>query len=828
MQDTIGLRRGLFILLALLNVFALSAQERYTISGFITDGESGEKLISSRIYDTRSAKGTLSNNFGFFSLSLPAGEIDLVAGNAGFQTYKQTFNLQSDTVLNIALATYTVDEVVIVAEEERDIQERTEMSTVDIPIRQIKMLPALLGEVDVIKAIQLMPGVQSGSEGATGLYVRGGGPDQNLILLDDVPLYYVSHLGGFFSVFNADALKSVKLTKGGFPARYGGRLSSVLDIRMKEGNMQEFHAEGTVGIISSKISIEGPIFKGKTSFIVSGRRTYLDLLSRPISRIATEGQASFGYHFYDVNAKVNHIFSDKDRLYFSTYLGDDNLGIRSDEKEGEPGQEGYYEYGLKNKTVWGNRMGALRWNHIWSPKLFSNLTTTYTRYRFNVSNDVLDAYTYRQNDSLITERTEGNLSYLSGIEDWGAKLDFEFYPNPSNSIKFGAMTTWHTFTPGLLGLKLGADGTPGSIDTTLNAQTQNALESAAYIEDEFRLGRRFSANLGMHFSHYYVNEKSYYSWQPRVSARLLLTDKVALKASYVQMTQFVHLLANSGAGLPIDLWVPATERVPPQNSWQAAVGVASSFNLWGQKLDFSVEGYYKEMDGMIEYKEGTNFFLGFEENDWQNRVESGGTGTAYGAELLLQKKTGKTTGWIGYTLSWNNRQFENINGGKEYPYKYDRRHDLSIVVSHEFNERISVAGTWVYGTGNAITIASGGYGTLFDWNNNVNQNFGNYSQILSGGGFGNGGVDLYENGRNGFRMESYHRLDLGVNLTKKTKWGQRTWNFGVYNAYSRLNPYTYYIRNEYDFNGGNLERKTSLTKLALFPIIPSVSYSFKF
>ncbi|MEL6591599.1 MAG: TonB-dependent receptor plug domain-containing protein, partial [Bacteroidota bacterium] len=795
----------------------------------LTEAESGEKMISARVYDALSAKGTLTNNFGFFSLSLPEGPIQLVATGSGFETFKLEFDLRADTLININLAQYTVDEVVIVAEDDRLIEERTEMSTVDIPIKQIKMLPALLGEVDVIKAIQLMPGVQSGSEGATGLYVRGGGPDQNLILLDDVPLYYVSHLGGFFSVFNADALKSVKLTKGGFPARYGGRLSSVLDIRMKEGNMQEFHGEGTVGLISSKISLEGPIVKGKTSFIVSGRRTYLDLLSRPISRIATQGQASFGYHFYDVNAKVNHIFSDKDRLYFSTYLGDDNLGIRTDEKNGNPGDDDYYEFSLRNKTLWGNRMGALRWNHIWSPKLFSNLTATYSRYRFKVDNDVLDAYSYRNAaDSLIIERSEGNLSYLSSIEDWGAKLDFEFYPNPANSIKFGAMTTWHTFTPGLLGLKLGEDGQPGAVDTTLNAQVQNALESAVYIEDEIRLGRRFSANLGMHVSHYYVNEKSYYSWQPRASARLMLTDKVAFKASYVQMTQFVHLLANSGAGLPIDLWVPATDRVPPQNSWQAAAGIATSLTLWGQKFDLSVEGYYKEMDGLIEYKEGTNFFLGFEENDWQNRVEPGGTGTAYGAEVLLQKKQGKTTGWIGYTLSWNNRQFDNINGGNPYPYRYDRRHDVSIVVSHEFNERISVAGTWVYGTGNAITLASGGYGSLLSWDYLPNNNFGSYAEILSGSGFTGNGVSLYENGRNGFRMEAYHRLDLGVNLTKQTKWGQRTWNFGVYNAYSRLNPYTYYIRNEYDYSGGTVTRKTSLTKLALFPIIPSVSYSFKF
>ncbi|MEM7371871.1 MAG: carboxypeptidase-like regulatory domain-containing protein [Bacteroidota bacterium] len=799
-------------------------QKRYTISGYLEDASSGEKLISAKVFDSKTRKGTLTNNFGFFSLTLPEGPVSLVATYSGFQTISKELNLTMDLSMNFSLKEFQVDEVMIVAENEERIEEKTEMSVVDIPIQQIKLLPALLGEVDVIKAVQLMPGVQSGNEGSTGLYVRGGGPDQNLILLDDVPLYYVSHLGGFFSVFNADAIKSVKLTKGGFPARYGGRLSSVLDIRMKEGNMNEFHGEGSIGLISSKLSLQGPIIKGKSSFIISGRRTYLDLFSKPISRIATKGQTSFGYHFYDLNGKVNHTFSDKDRLYFSFYLGDDNLSISNNEKEGNPGEEDFYEFRLKNKTLWGNKMAALRWNHIWSPKLFSNLTATYSKYRFNADNDLYDAYSYRQNDSIKTNVSEGSLGYKSGIEDFGAKLDFDFYPAPSHAIKFGAASTYHTFTPGLLGLKFKTGET--NLDTTLNNQKANSLESYVYIEDEFKIGEKFSANVGVHGVHYLVNKKSYYSLQPRASARLLVGEKVALKASYVQMTQFIHLLSNSGAGLPIDLWVPATEKVAPQTSWQAAAGIATSF-LDGQ-LSLSIEGYYKEMNNMIEYKEGTDFFLGVDDKSWEERVETGGKGTAYGAEILLQKKTGKTTGWVGYTLSWNNRQFANINGGNVYPYKYDRRHDFSAVVSHQLTEKISVAGTWVYGTGNAITLASGGYGSIITpFGGLPNQNYGSYAEFFNGGEFFEGGVKLYENGRNGFRMQAYHRLDLGINFTKKKKWGERTWSISVYNAYNRLNPYTYILRRKFNQQTGTFDQK-KLTKIALFPVIPSISYAFKF
>lgn len=801
----------------------LQAQSTYTLSGYIEDSNTGEKLISARVYDTKSGKGVISNNFGFYSLTLEGGEVNLVAAYAGYETLKKSFVLDKDQKLDLTLLQLTLEEVEIVAENEERIEEKTEMSTIEIPIKQIKLLPALFGEVDVIKAIQLLPGVQSGGEGSSGLYVRGGGPDQNLILLDDVPLYYVSHLGGFFSVFNADAINSVKLTKGGFPARYGGRLSSVVDVRMKEGNMKEFHGEGSLGIISSKLSLEGPIIKDKTSFIISARRTYLDLISRPLSKKLTKGAGEFGYFFYDLNGKINHKFSDNDRLYLSAYLGNDNLGIKSSEIEGSPSESEYYRFDLDNKTLWGNKMSALRWNHIWSPKLFSNLTAIYSNYKFSNATDVLDEYNTQNTagrDTLI--RFDGNLKYQSGIRDFGGKLDFDYYPNPNHSIKFGVNGTHHRFVPGLLGLKFN-DGEVKT-DTTLNDQFQFSHEFTGYVEDEFKIGRRFSANLGLHGVMYVTGKKTYYSLQPRVSARLLINERVSFKASYVQMTQFLHLLSNSGAGLPIDLWVPATERVAPQKSWQAAAGIATSFN--NGMLELSVEGYYKEMEGLIEYKEGTDFFLGAGDSNWQDKVETGGRGTAYGLEVLLQKKQGKTTGWIGYTYAFNWRKFDNINGGNRFPYRYDRRNDVSIVVVHQLSKKVNISGTWIYGTGNALTLPTGIVPGPERFNSsNLSQPI---NQLLGGfSGFGDpNDIKLYENGRNGFRMEPYHRMDLGVNLTKEKKWGTRTWSFSIYNVYSRFNPYSYVYRNQFDFQTGTSTAK--LKKISLFPIIPSVSYSFKF
>ena len=823
------------ILLILIIIHSELHAQKFTISGYLTDAANGEKLLNAAVFDAKTQQGTLTNLYGFYSLTLPTDSVDLVFSYGGFSTQNIRFLLDQDTSLSVGLDYVALDEVEIIADEVERKVDQTQMSTVEIPIEQIKRLPALLGEVDVIKALQYMPGVQSGNEGSSGLYVRGGGPDQNLILLDGVPLYYVSHLGGFFSVFNADALSSVQLYKGGFPARYGERLSSILDIRMKEGNLNKFEGEGSIGLISAKLSIQGPIQKGKTAFILSGRRTYIDLLSRPLSKAATDGEASVGYFFYDLNGKINHIISDKDRLYFSFYMGDDKFGGKStydDDFDGET-----YEEEFNIGLGWGNRLAALRWNHLWSDKLFSNLTATFTRYQLRTDADGKSVT--RTSDSTFTD--EFGLDYRSQIRDFGLKLDFDFYPSPNHEIKFGAFSTNHRFEPSTVGISTRTQETRQ--DTTLTSKIDYTWESGVYLEDNLKIGRRFSTNLGVRATHYQINDQSSWAIQARTAARYQLTDDVSIKGSYSQMTQFIHLLTNNGVGLPIDLWVPATERVPAQESWQVAGGLSAS--LWKDRYEFSLEGYYKEMEGLITFKEGNNFFFGgATEGTWEETVETGGTGESYGIEMLLQKKQGKTTGWIGYTLSWNWRQFDNIQLGERFPYKYDRRHDISLVVSHRISDRVSLAGTWVFGTGNAITLPTAGYAALEDplipnsfdfFGGNQGPSFSSRGnpfayQLLTDISYGGGGVELFENGRNGFRMQAYHRMDLGIEFTKEKKWGQRTWAFGVYNAYSRLNPYVYYFENKFqniDASGNPIFEK-NLTKLALFPIIPSFSYRFKF
>jgi hypothetical protein len=598
----------------------------------------------------------------------------------------------------------------------------------------------------------------------------------------------VSHLFGFFSVFNADALKSVQLTKGGFPARYGGRLSSVLDIQMKEGNNKEFHGEGSIGLISSKLTLEGPILKNKASYIVSARRTYIDILAAPIIAAATQGQGSGGYYFYDLNAKVNWEISPKDRIYLSTYTGDDKFYASS--KTVEPGYEDKFKFGL----AWGNSIAAARWNHQFSPKLFSNLTTTYSRYRYLVS----ASQETKQAVGTSTQTTSFDLSYFSGIRDWAMKYDFDYSYNPNHTFKFGLNSIQHRFTPDAISQKY-VDGT-SVYDTSISPSPAiNAIESFIYAEDEWKINSKLNVNYGAHFSTFYVNGKLYHSLQPRLSARYLLPGSIALKASYSKMQQYIHLLSNSGISLPTDLWLPATDKIAPMNSNQVAVGLAKG--LRNNEFELSLEGYYKTMHHLIEYKEGQSF-LG--STDWQNKVETGGKGWSYGSELFLQKKVGKLSGWVGYTLSWTWRQFDNLNDGKKYPYRYDRRHDISVVASYQLRDDLSVAFTWVYGTGNAMTFPKNSFISY--------QSFGGINENYD---YGN---------RNSFRMPPYHRMDLGLTKTKKRKWGEENINISVYNAYSRLNPYFIYIEN-YNQMGQQVRR---VKQVSLFPIIPSISYSFKF
>ncbi|MEJ0030120.1 MAG: TonB-dependent receptor [Bacteroidota bacterium] len=609
--------------------------------------------------------------------------------------------------------------------------------------------------------------------------VRGGGPDQNLMLLDGVPVYNASHLFGFLSVFNADAINRVELIKGGFPARYGGRLSSVIDINLKDGNMKEVHGEGSIDIIAAKVTVEGPIKKDKTSFLISARRTYLDALVSPLISIANKGDTKIGYYFYDLNTKFNHIINKRNRIYLSSYLGDDKVYAvdKSDNYRDE--------YGLK----WGNIITAFRWNSVVGPRLFSNLTATYSRYRFNV-------YSSEQDDGDVYKT-----NYYSGIRDWALKLDYEFMPTPNHYIRYGVGAIAHKFSPGAFTYRE-ADQDDIPQDTTIGSKKITAGEFSAYIEDDFKITDDLKVNVGAHASAFLVENKWYHSVQPRASARYLLGPNMSLKASFASMMQYIHLLTNAGLGLPTDLWVPSTADIKPQSANQVALGLARNFK---SVYEISLEGYYKKMYNLIDYKQGTSFLD--VQADWRDKVTKGGRGKSYGAELLAQKKVGKVTGWIGYTLSWTYRQFDDLNNAKWFPYKYDRRHDVSVALTHSWNERMDFSAVWVYGTGNAVTLPSATFQAA-NYNNNP---IYSYYQ----------GETYYYGDRNSFRMRAYHRLDLSFSFWKKTKWGRSKWTLACYNVYNRKNPFFMDVTHDFYDN-----RK--FVQYSLFPIIPSIAYAFKF
>lgn len=782
---------GRFLLILLL-VPALGFAQRFTISGYVKDAATGENLIGSAILNKRSLQGTTANVHGFYSITLSRDSVDLVYSYVGYSPIRFSFLLTRDTAIDVTLNNANqLDEVVVNATRSDQIQEMSQMSSINIPIDQMKALPMLLGQVDVLKALQLMPGVKW-SEGSTGLYVRGGGPDQNLMLLDGVPVYNASHLFGFFSVFNADAINRVELIKGGFPARYGGRLSSVIDINMKDGNMKKLHGEGSVDIVAAKFTLEGPIQNDKTSFLVSGRRTYIDALSRPFLDKRSENGAP-GYYFYDLNGKINHIIDRKNRIYLSTYLGQDKSYTLFEDVSSGPSSNPLSQgnSGLK----WGNFITAFRWNHIAGPKLFSNVTATYSRYKFNLFSDRTD-YSI-DNMGQQTEVKYRSL-YFSGIRDWSARIDFDYTPTPSHYIRFGAAGILHKFSPGANTYNI-QDDPP----ITVGDASIQAKELSAYVEDDIKIGDKFKVNAGVHASAFNVEDRWYHSIQPRFSARYLLSPTLSLKASYASMMQYIHLLSNAGLGLPTDLWVPSTSFVKPQTSNQVALGVAK---LYKTNYEVSLEGYYKTMNNLIEYKDGTSFLD--TQQDWQDKVAVGGKGESYGAEVLVQKKTGKITGWVGYTLSWTNRQFDELNDGKWYPYKYDRRHDVSIAVTHSWNERMDLSAVWVYGTGNAVTLPTGEYTGPYTLRGDKQSAMYSFDRI-----------ERFDS-RNSFRMRAYHRLDISFSFWKTTKWGRSKWSIGAYNVYSRRNPY--YM--DLTFAHG----KRTFAQYSLFPIIPSISWSFKF
>lgn len=774
-----------FILLPLL----IFSQKNHTISGYVKEKGTGELLIGVNIYIKGTQIGTVSNNYGFYSLTLSEGKKEITYSYIGFSPIVKKFNLVNDTVINISLNTSVeLEGVEILGDKSERISDDVQMSLIKVPIKQVKEIPALLGERDVFKVLQLMPGVRSGGEGNSGLYVRGGGPDQNLIILDEAPVYNAYHLFGFFSVFNGDALKSVELMKGGFPARYGGRLSSVLDISMKDGNNEKFGGEGSVGLISSRLMLEGPIKKKKSSFIISGRRTYVDVLSIPIQKAYLDGEVS-GYYFYDLNAKVNYEINNKNKVYLSSYFGRDKF------------YAGYSEpdYSEKFNLFWQNFTATARWNHQFNNKLFSNASLIYSRYKFDVGEE------YKEDGG-----DNYNLDYFSGIEDYGGKYDMYFIPNTTHYIRMGAIVTRHLFTPSALVVK----GSSLPKDLESNAKKIYSLESGIYIEDEIKLGRS-KVNAGLRFTNFLVNKRAYYSLEPRLLYSYMINDNLSFKASYAFMNQYIHLLSTTGISLPIDLWVPSTDLVRPKKSHQVAMGLAKDFIH--PSFSLSLEGYYKTMKNIIAYKEGASFMNinGFDNNQDFNYEDAVtvGDGKSYGAELLLQKKYGVLTGWIGYTLSWTKYQFDDLNFGEEFYPRHDRRHDISVVAIYKPNKKITLSGTWVYGSGDAITLQKAEFkGIMHD---PLNQEYYYTSS-------------LYDYGKkNDFRMVPYHRLDFGIQFHKNLKWGgKRTIEVSIYNVYNRANPFFYYIGEE--FQQQTQTYKTVLKQISLFPIIPSVSYYLKF
>lgn len=784
------MKHSLLLILFFSISYHSSAQNR--ISGYIKDAETGENLIGANIWQPATKQGTSANNYGFYSLNLSADTATLEVSYVGYSTVKKFIKLDGDTTINFELSiSDELSEVVV--KGTRPELELTKMSSITITSQNIKAIPALLGEVDVLKTIQLMPGVQSGSEGSSGIYVRGGGPDQNLILLDGVPVYNASHLFGFFSVFNADAISNVEVVKGGFPARYGGRLSSVIDINMKDGNMKNWQADGGIGLISSRLSVEGPLIKDKASIILSGRRTYIDVLARPIIRASTD-DVDLGYFFHDFNGKINYKFSDKDRVYLSAYTGKDKFYAR-DEYEFEDAIS-VNEYKDESGIQWGNWTTAARWNHLFSNQLFLNTTATYSQYDFDLFNE--SYYRYATPDDETVENFYAE--YNSGITDYGLKTDFDYYLNNGHSLKFGTNYIYHIFRPEAFNFE-------ADFQEDINIPDTKPIygnEFSVYVEDEFEPLSKLRINAGIHASAFKVNDEFYTSFQPRISTRYLINQNLSLKASYSEMAQFLHLLTNSGIGLPTDLWVPVTENIKPQYSQQTAVGISSL--LADGKYDMSVEGYYKNMNNLIEYKEGSNF-LNLTES-WEDKIAIG-NGWSYGAEFLFRKKEGDFNGWIGYTLSYNNRQFDELNFGRVFPYKYDRRHDISIVTNYRLSEKWEISGTWVYGTGNSITLPIAKIPPLSE-----------QPRFSDGYFYGSNEVYQYSN-RNAYRMPSYHRADFGITRHKEKDWGSSSWTISVYNLYNRQNPF--FINTTTNSIG-----ETSFNQISLFQLIPSFTYNFKF
>ena len=776
-------------------------QSKHSLSGYIKDTYSGEYITGCNVLIKDTGKGLASNAFGFYSMSLPAGSYSITYSFIGYESQIIETDLQEDIERNISLQPSVIfsPEVIIEADKSEN-TESTNLGRVDLGIEQIKSLPAFLGEIDILKTIQFLPGIQTASEGSSGFYVRGGGPDQNLILLDNATVYNASHLFGFFSVFNADAVKNIEVIKGDMPSEYGGRLASVLNISLNEGNSKEFKAKGGIGLISSRLTLEGPIKKDTSSFIISGRRTYIDILTKPFINPESDFAGS-GYYFYDLNAKLNWRFGSKDQVYASGYYGRDVFGFKSQQA------------GFETRIPWGNAIASLRWNRLFNDKLFMSSIASFSDYSF--------AFEAIQEEFMFT--------LSSGIRDYSGKVQFNYYPDINHEVTWGADYVFHQFSPGSITARSG--------DTTFDTGTSElnySHEAAVYAQDSYDVTDRLKINFGLRYSYfaqvgpfirYSPNESSngvgsisdtevtkyqkgdliqtYGGFEPRASLRYSVGRSASVKAGYSRNLQYIHLASLSPTSLPTDVWIPSSEIVRPQIGTQYNIGYFNNFGT-NSKWESSIEMYYKNMSGLVEYQEGAQPEDNVNDNI-DNNLEFG-TGTSYGTELFIKKVNGTVTGWVGYTLSKTERVFENINGGNAFPAKFDRRHDLSIVCSWQVHAKWKLGAAFVYATGNAITLPLERY--FFE------------GQI----------VDVYGE-RNSFRMAPYHRADLSATFTPKSESNRSSktgvhsfWTFSIYNVYNRMNPYFIYLGNEGSLEQGTFEVKAY--QVSLFPILPSITWNF--
>ena len=789
------------------NHVVLRKVRKVTISGLITDAATGETLIGAGA--TVGRDGAVTNNFGFYSLTIPEKEeVQVTYSYVGYATQTVTIPARSNRTVHVQLVSgASLEEAVVTAQKESGIAS-TKMSAIEVPLQVIKSAPALFGEADVIKTLQLLPGVQGGTEGFSGIYVRGGGPDENLLLLDGIPIYNAEHLLGIFSIFQPEAIKKMTLYKGSFPSRYGGRISSIVDVRTNDGNLYETHGNFGISMLADKFHLEGPLWKGRTSYSISARGMHTLLLTPILKAVKFDGN----YFFYDLDAKVTHRFDERNRLYFNVYNGMDDLYYRHKETQDYTLEAPIKSFDQGKLGIrWGNTVAALRWNHVLSGKLFSNTTLAYNRYRMVMETEMLSEETV---GGTLSDRNLYRFDYRSGMRDWVLKTDFEYNPAPSHRIHFGGSYTHHTFIPETLtNVNQQIMDTQVQVDTTWHLKSnsrQTGHEVGLYAEDDIRLGQAWTLNPGLHVSLFNTQGKSYFSVEPRLSAKVDLAQDWSAKASYSRMSQYVHLLTSSQVSLPLDLWVPITKDIAPETADQYSLGFYySGLRGW----EFSLEGYWKKMNNVLEYKDGVSFL--FNSDGWENKVETG-RGRAMGLELFIEKTMGKTTGWLGYTLSRSDRVFPTINAGRWFPYRYDRRHNVNLVVNHRFNEKFDLSATWTYASGGTTTIPE--------------------RSVVMVNPSGELFLEEYVPSRNNYRLPASHTLNLGFNFHRKHRRGEGVWNLSIYNAYNRMNP-NFVVRDTDSYMSSFVDEsgsdsryivKSKLVKLTFLPIFPSVGYTRSF